>query len=88
MKLSRVVPQIIVCEWRVIFSENLLHKTVYPVKDPWCGGRGYCFVIMLGQTSSTLHKLWCLFSLRLNVESLDSTNSSISSHAAEDESKL
>ena len=28
------MPQIIVCEWRVIFSENLLHKTVYPVKDP------------------------------------------------------
>ena len=29
------MPQIIVCEWRVIFSENLLHKTVYPLKDPW-----------------------------------------------------
>ena len=28
------MPQIIVCEWRVIFSENLLHKTVYPLKDP------------------------------------------------------
>ena len=32
------MPQIIVCEWRVIFSENLLHKTVYPVKDPWVLG--------------------------------------------------
>ena len=29
------MPQIIVCEWRVIFFENLLHKTVYPLKDPW-----------------------------------------------------
>ena len=29
------MPQIIVCEWRIIFSENLLHKNVYPVKDPW-----------------------------------------------------
>ena len=29
------MPQIIACEWRVIFSENLLHKTVYPLKDPW-----------------------------------------------------
>ena len=28
------MPQIIVCEWRIIFSENLLHKNVYPVKDP------------------------------------------------------
>ena len=30
-----IMPQIIACEWRVIFSENLLHKTVYPLKDPW-----------------------------------------------------
>ena len=30
-----IMPQIIVCEWRVIFFENLLHKTGYPVKDPW-----------------------------------------------------
>ena len=29
------MPQIIACEWTVIFSENLLHKTVYPLKDPW-----------------------------------------------------
>ena len=29
------MPQIIVCEWRVIFSENLLHKIGYPFKDPW-----------------------------------------------------
>ena len=31
------MPQIIVCEWRIIFSENLLHKISYPVKDPWLG---------------------------------------------------
>ena len=31
------MPQIIVCEWRVIFSENLLHKTVYPVKEKILG---------------------------------------------------
>ena len=28
------MPQIIVCEWRILFSENLLHKISYPVKDP------------------------------------------------------
>ena len=30
-----IMPQIIACEWGVRFSENLLHKTVYPLKDPW-----------------------------------------------------
>ena len=29
------MPQIIVCEWRIIFSKNFLHKISYPVKDPW-----------------------------------------------------
>ena len=28
------MPQIIVCEWRIIFSENLLYKISYPFKDP------------------------------------------------------
>ena len=28
------MPQIIVCEWRIIFSERLLHKIGYPIKDP------------------------------------------------------
>ena len=39
------MPQIIVCEWRVIFSENLLHKTVYPVKDPWFNDSATIFVV-------------------------------------------
>ena len=29
------MPQIIVCEWRIIFSERLLQKIGYPIKDPW-----------------------------------------------------
>ena len=42
------MPQIIVCEWRVIFSENLLHKTVYPVKDPW-GKVGQSMFVVIAQ---------------------------------------
>ena len=34
MKEIIIMPQIIVCEWRIIFSENLLHKISYPFKDP------------------------------------------------------
>ena len=49
------MPQIIVCEWRIIFSERLLHKIGYPIKDPWSG----CAILFPTPMPNTLHQdIW------------------------------
>ena len=66
--------QIIVCERRVIFSENLLHKTVYPVKDPWyTAARLYletqCALWFLCSTVIMKNKIKCIRHKIFNLNS-------------------
>ena len=77
------MPQIIVCEWRIIFSENLLHKNVYPVKDPWDGPSFQALLLQSAnllwpggprQTRVVMTKYWNGSSARVQPQSVASTH--------------
>ena len=67
------MPQIIVCEWRIIFSENLLHKISYPVKDP-CSYQVIWYLTSIANYRSLV--TGCLMVAALSTDFLSMTSSS------------
>ena len=67
------MPQIIVWEWRIIFSENLLHKISYPVKDP-CSYQVIWYLTSIANYRSLV--TGCLMVAALSTDFLSMTSSS------------
>ena len=60
-------------KWRIIFSENLLHKTVYPVKDP-CSYQVIWYLTSIANYRSLVTD--CLMVAALSTDFLSMTSSS------------